>query len=199
MKIWDHGIQGTLFETRTQYAKLFWWKQLLYFCKNLVLSNSFFNVMYLLMVVIIYFLWYIRMHNYFDYLLYLSLYWAHSLHPPSLRCWLLHKVDKAMACSCAVFLVTSEIHQSSLYYEKRWSQDRKVNPRPLDWQASMLTARPCHFPRNNSFSVMSILTNVLVMFNFSKIRRRFCLKKNVVWKHAKSCNIEKSKLFPTAS
>ena len=57
---------------------------------------------------------------------------------PSLRCRLLHTVDKAVARSCIVFLVTTKIYPSRHYNEKRRSRDREVNPRPLEWQASML-------------------------------------------------------------
>ena len=102
---------------------------------------------------------------------------------PSLRRWLLHTVDEAVACSWAVFLVNSEIHHS--YYEKWRSRDREVNPQPLEWQASVLTARPCHSPRSDSFSVMSILTNVLVMFNFSKNQKKILFEKECCMKTCK--------------
>ena len=126
-----------------------------------------------LMVLILYFLWYMnmqlfRLHVIFFSPLHLRWRWPFnrlrsepslvcirptfacrslpisSLLPPSLRCLLLHTVDKAMARSCVVFLVTSEIHHSRHYYKKRQSRYRAGNPWPFEWQASMLIARPCH-------------------------------------------------------
>ena len=100
-----------------------------------------------LMVLILYFLWYMnmqlfRLHVIFFSPSYLIWHWPFnglrsepslvcihpifacwslpisSLLPPSLRCLLLHTVDKAMARICIVFLVTSEIHHSRHYYKK---------------------------------------------------------------------------------
>ena len=45
-----------------------------------------------------------------------------SLLPPFLRCRLLDTVDKAVACSCMVFLVTSMILYYIHYYEKNKSK-----------------------------------------------------------------------------
>ena len=48
-----------------------------------------------------------------------------------------------------LFAVSLSVHQHSHHsrhyiFTRKRRQDREVNPRPLEWQASMLIARPCH-------------------------------------------------------
>ena len=74
----------------------------------------------------------------------------HLLSPlPPLSSWDRLVVDRSMHSG---HLHVSSRSCSNNCHEKKIGKDRDSNPRPLEWQASSLTARPCHSPRNLSCS-----------------------------------------------
>ena len=60
-------------------------------------------------------------------------------------CFSFHFVLLAVFRFCSWIVLAASVHCSSHYCEKR-RNGRDVNPRPLEWQASVLTTRPCHSP-----------------------------------------------------